>query len=112
MKPIGEILRNARNKKSLSIEEVSKVTKIRKKYLLSLEESAWNKLPGVAYVTGFVKRYAEAVDLDPEKVAVVFRREFIYQQQQELLPESYNNPPLNRSGFVLTIKRIISKLIG
>lgn len=112
MRPVGDILKAARNKKGMTIGEVSDSTKIRKKYLEYIEESEWDKLPGRAYVTGFVKRYADAVDLDAEKVSIIFRREFTYQQKQEVLPESIKNPPLNRSPFFLTIKRFLSKLIG
>ena len=112
MKPIGEILYNARKKKGLTFDEVSKQTKIRKKYLQYIEKSQWDQLPGVAYVTGFIKRYADALDLDSEKVAIVFKREFTYHQKQEILPESIKNPPLNRSRFFLTIRSFISKLIG
>ena len=112
MRPVGEILQAARHKKDMTIADVSDLTKIRKKYLEHIEKSEWDKLPGVAYITGFVKRYADAVDLDPEKVSIVFRREFTYQQKQEVLPESIKNPPLNRSPIFLTIKRFLSKLIG
>ncbi|MCR4263930.1 MAG: helix-turn-helix domain-containing protein [Candidatus Roizmanbacteria bacterium] len=112
MRPVGEILKSARRRKGMTIVELSDLTKIRKKYLEHIENSEWDELPGVAYITGFVKRYADAVDLDAEKVSIVFRREFTYQQKQEVLPESIKNPPLNRSPIFLTIKRFLSKLIG
>ncbi|KKR50216.1 MAG: Transcriptional regulator, XRE family [Microgenomates group bacterium GW2011_GWC1_41_8] len=112
MRSVGEILKAARHKKGMTIAEVSDLTKIRKKYLEHIENSKWVELPGAAYITGFVKRYADTVDLDAEKVSIVFRREFTYQQKQEVLPESIKNPPLNRSPIFLTIKRFLSKLIG
>ena len=111
-RPVGEILKAARNEKGLTLDQVSRQTKIRTKYLHSIEQSRWRDLPGVAYIIGFVKRYAEAVGLDPDKVALVFKREFTFEQNQDVLPESFKNPPLNRSAFFLTIRKILSKLIG
>lgn len=110
MKPIGTILRNARLQKGMNLEDVSKKTKIRVKYLSYIEQNAWDELPGTTYAKGFVKSYASAVGLDPDKIFMLFRREYKDTEKRELMPKGLVDQPLSPPGFVLTIKRILSKL--
>lgn len=110
MQPIGKILSAARKEKNLTLEEVSERTKIRSKYLEAIEENAWQKLPGVAYIRGFIKSYADIVGLDSQKVLLLFRREYAEDIKQEVLPKGIMNEPLPSSNFFLTFRRFISKL--
>lgn len=63
---IGDRLRNAREAKGLSLEAVEGLTRIRAAYLRALEDEAFERLPGPAYVKGFLRTYAAALGLDPE----------------------------------------------
>ncbi|RJX24680.1 MAG: helix-turn-helix domain-containing protein [Dethiobacter sp.] len=65
MKEIGNLLRKAREEKGISLDDISKETKIQKKYLNSLEEGDFSLFPGRVYVKGALRNYAEAVGLDP-----------------------------------------------
>lgn len=60
---IGLILRQKRESLGLSIEDVSVVTKIRQPFILALENNAFQELPGSVYVSGFLKNYAEVLNL-------------------------------------------------
>lgn len=75
MRTAGEILREARNKKNLSLEEVERATKIRGKILQLLEEGNWNIL-APTYIKGLLKNYASYLGLPEEKVLAFFRREY------------------------------------
>jgi len=44
---------------SLSIEEVSEKLKIRKQYLIAMEEGRWEDIPGKAYRDGYLKMYCK-----------------------------------------------------
>jgi cytoskeleton protein RodZ len=66
LESVGQDLRHAREKKGESLEQVSRVLKIRKDLLQSLEESNLESLPGRAYVIGFVRSYADYLGLDAE----------------------------------------------
>jgi hypothetical protein len=65
---IGDILRNAREKKNLSVLDVATATRIKASYLEALEQGEYGLLPGPAYVTGFLKNYASFVGLHPDDV--------------------------------------------
>lgn len=68
MEAIGEVLRNAREAKKLTIKEISKDTNINPVYLTALEEENFDKLPGETYVVGFLKNYAEYLKLDADEI--------------------------------------------
>ena len=50
-------------------------TKIRARYLDSLERGDWKALPGAVYTKGFLRNYALYLGLDPEDVLRQWRRE-------------------------------------
>ena len=62
---LGEELRDARLALGLSIEDVAAQLRIRRVYLLALEEGRVRDLPSPAYAVGFVRNYAAALGLEP-----------------------------------------------
>lgn len=63
---IGSILRHRRQELNLTLEEVAEQTKIRKSYILALEEENFEELPGKVYIVGFLKNYARVLGLAVE----------------------------------------------
>jgi len=61
---IGNTLREARTRRGLDIFECESATKIRAKYLRAMEEEQFDLMPSPAYVRGFLRTYAEYLDLD------------------------------------------------
>lgn len=76
MKTIGEIIKEARLKKKITLEEAEKETKIRKKFLLAIEKNDFSLFPSLATASGFIKNYAEYLGLSSEKALAFFRRDF------------------------------------
>jgi cytoskeletal protein RodZ len=69
------ILKSARTKADLTLEAVEQQTHIPAKHLQALEQGAYHLLPAEAYNIGFVRRYAETLKLDPEKIVAQYREE-------------------------------------
>lgn len=109
MRTIGEILKRARAEKKLTFEEIEIHLRIRKKFLVALEENSWDKLPSLPYIKGFLKNYSSFLGLKPDEMLAIFRRQFRQQERQGLLPEGVTEP-LNQSFFRYTPKTI-SKLV-
>jgi cytoskeleton protein RodZ len=61
---IGNTLREARLRRGLDIAECEAETKIRGKYLRAMEEEHFDVLPAPTYVRGFLRAYAEFLELD------------------------------------------------
>lgn len=69
---IGQVLKQEREERRLSLEEVSSTTRIPRRALQSLEEDRFEDLPSGVFVRGFIKAYASAVDIDAEGVLAHF----------------------------------------
>lgn len=101
MRTVGEILKKARLEKKITLDEVEKKIRIRQKYLSALEENAWDTLPSLPYIKGFLRNYSIFLGLKPEEMLAFFRRQFREQEKSGLLPEGMAKP-LNDSGFSWT----------
>lgn len=75
MSELGALLREAREQRGLSLEDIQETTKIRKRYLEAIESGDHRVLPGPFYVRAFVKSYSEAVGLDPDEVLRLYQHE-------------------------------------
>lgn len=64
MPGIGETLREARLSRGLTHQYISQIIKIRAEFLQALEEENYAALPGNFYAKNFLRRYADALDLD------------------------------------------------
>ncbi|WP_165585351.1 helix-turn-helix domain-containing protein [Roseococcus sp. SYP-B2431] len=62
---LGEELRDARLALGLAIEDVAAQLRIRRVYLIALEEGRVRDLPSAAYAVGFVRNYSGFLGLDP-----------------------------------------------
>lgn len=62
---IGQRLREARQGRSLSLEDVAYATRIRVRYLSAMEEGDYEAIPSAAQARGFLRTYASYLGLDP-----------------------------------------------
>ena len=68
MDEIGTLLRETREAKGLTIDEVSRRTHINPKYLQALESSNYQALPTPVHVRGFLRNYASLLGLDAKSL--------------------------------------------
>ncbi len=66
---VGNKLREARTRRSLSLQEAEEATKIRCRYLLAIENEDWEQLPGDTYARAFIRTYGGFLGLDGERLA-------------------------------------------
>jgi len=76
------ILHDTRLDKDLTLEEVSKKTKIPQKYLTALENGDCPNYPQEPYCSLFVRDYAKFLGLNSHEVLSIFRRDY-YQKQKK-----------------------------
>lgn len=103
MKGLGEILSEARKKKHISQSRAASDLLIKKEHIEALENQNWPGLPEPTFVKGFLKTYANYLDLDPIHVLAIYRREFDESKFQKPRP----NPRAEKRLF-LTPTRIIN----
>lgn len=66
MDEIGHILREARENKGLTLEDVQTNIRINVRYLSALESGNYSALPTPVHVRGFLRNYARYLGLDPQ----------------------------------------------
>ncbi len=74
MKEIGEYLKNRRIELGISLDEAEQFLKIRKKYLVAIEEGDESVLPGKTYFVGYLRNYANFLQADQDYVNQLLAR--------------------------------------
>lgn len=71
---IGQSLRHAREAAGHSLTEVSVVTRIHKEQLRALEEGRMDALPGQTFVVGFLRLYANYLQLPADELVAQYQK--------------------------------------
>lgn len=71
--PVGEVLRRARLHYNQSTQDVERNLRIRASQIEAIENGEFHKIPGRAYVIGFLRSYAEYLGLDGEKMVSLYK---------------------------------------
>ncbi len=72
LQSIGEMLRQAREARAMSLQEVEQRTRIRVKFLQALESGDLSVLPSPIHAKGFLRNYAQFLHLDGNALAAQF----------------------------------------
>ncbi len=130
-KIVGEKLKNAREEKGLSLQEVALALKISTKTLKAIEEGNEKNFPAKTFLRGFIQSYASYLKLDVNEILASFYEEFgstrpkvefgpldpsekpsaILQRESSRDPANLKTVALVGIGLILAIGIIISKKI-
>lgn len=83
---IGHVLCNARIARGMSVEEVAQQLRLSVQQVDAIEKEDFEKLPGQTFIRGFVRNYANLVELDPSTIL-------------PLLPQSATSVRVQRTPF-------------
>ncbi len=108
----GAFLKKMRQEKGWSLEKVSEETKILLSILKDLENDKYGNLPPPVYLKGVIKKYANFLKLDKEKVLGLYQKS----NGRDLSSGKYDLLPKNRfltyqSKFVSFFKNISPKIL-
>lgn len=101
---MGERLREGRQQRGLSVEEVAAQLKISPRLIRDLEAGNEPSLPHAVYVRGFIKSYARLLDINPEELAEGLA---VYDQVEDAAPAPVLAPPRPRSGRGLLLLALL-----
>jgi len=94
---LGKRLKEAREEKGLTLDDLQEITKIQKRYLSGIEQGNYSMIPGKFYVRAFIKQYAEAVGLQPE---------IIFDEYKDEIPTVYDEELPEKLSRVQTRKNV------
>lgn len=98
---LGPWLRNAREKRGISIRQISDQTKVGTGLLEALENGDVSRWPGGIFRRAFLRSYAEAIGVDPDMV--------LKRAEEELFPPE---DPVMPAAPVSTMSRTSAKAQG
>lgn len=70
---VGEFLRLERLNQGLSLEAISRITRISLHNLQYLENGQYHLLPAEIYTRGYLRSYAKVLRLDPEEIIKAYQ---------------------------------------
>mgnify|MGYP001462351626 CR=1 FL=1 len=70
---LGAKLRQVREKKGISLDELALQTRIDKKHLIAIEQGRLDALPGPIYIRSYLRSYAIYVGLNPQTVIKAYQ---------------------------------------
>jgi cytoskeleton protein RodZ len=88
---VGILLRQTREAQNFSIDDMSQKTRLRDVHLISLEAGDVEKLPGTAFVAGFMRLYAKNLGIANDPVVERFLLDF-ESKRQNLTADSFSSP--------------------
>jgi len=108
MKQIGKELKEVREEKGISLDEVAEKTKIQTRFLKAIENGNWEDLPEEVYLRGFLRTYAEALGLDGKEFVESYNRSL----NQDIPPSLPEEDEEEESSSQFLLLMIIIILIG
>lgn len=80
---LGGYLRLERERRQVSLQDISVATKIQLKFLEALERDAYDCLPSTPFVVGFLRAYAQYLALDAEAILAAYRAIYMVLEEPE-----------------------------
>lgn len=91
---VGGMLKEARESRGLSLEDVSVATKINSRILVDIEAGAFEKLPAEVYVKSFLKEYADFLGLNAREVLAQYQQPSVSGRKKQIpVPQEKNVSP-------------------
>lgn len=97
MKTVGQILKKARLEKNLSLDHLSSLTRIDAKYIDCLEADNYSSLPSETFIKGFIRNLSLSLELNPDELVAIFRRDFKIINERQSQPKKYHSKKPNIS---------------
>lgn len=111
MEEIGKTLRENRERLGLTLDEIARITRIRKARLEALERGELDSMPSEAQARGFLRNYADALGLDPEGLLAQYSAKQVAVQKsprQKPTPRIPSSARNGRSGSELLITALVA----
>lgn len=108
MMSVGQKLRQARESRGLTIQQVAVQTKISSRYLQAIEADDPKSLPGAFFYKSFVQQYAGVLDVPMEDLRWELDR--VVPPPERTVDEEYTPPPEAHSRFLTEPEPLTSRM--
>lgn len=110
---IGATLREARERRAITLADAEAATRIRARYLAALEEERFAELPGEAYARSFLREYADFLGLDGQRLAADYELRFATPEPLAVEPVSFQRRGRpGRSWLIALLVLVVAAIIA
>jgi Helix-turn-helix domain/RodZ C-terminal domain len=110
---IGLALREARERRGVTLADAEGATRIRARYLVLLEQERFAELPGEAYARSFLREYGEFLGLDGQQLSAEYELRFAAPEPAYVEPVSFSGRgwPARRWLLVLVPPIVVAVIV-
>lgn len=102
---LGTSLREAREARGVSLAQAAAETRIIQRYLAAIESGEYHHLPGDVYARGFIRNYAQYLNLPADELIDMYRAERGVSAPIRVVPAAV--PPRTRTIFIPSIWAVV-----
>ena len=95
---IGTRLRQERERQGRTLKEVADATNIKEAYLAAVETERFDTIPGVVFVKGFIRTYANYLGLNGDALVEEYKESFVSRTPQPEVRPVTGNPVRKERG--------------
>ncbi len=111
MKNLGEILKSQRKRQKLTYNQVYSKIKVQPMYIKALEQNDYSVFDGRIHAKGFLKIYAELLNLNVSQILALWRREYGYKFDDGFEADEKNKKDSMfsslKKGFTLSLSNVL-----
>ncbi len=111
MSTLGIRLRELREAKGVSLDDIARSTRVGRRHLEALESDSWGELPAPVFVKGFIRAYCEFLDASPDEALGLYREAIGEPVKPERVPSVLRSVPSRHAG-PLVISLILFIALG
>jgi cytoskeleton protein RodZ len=98
MSTLGIRLRELREAKGVSLDDIARSTRVGRRHLEALETDNWAELPAPVFVKGFIRAYCDFLDASPDEALGVYREATGESAKPERVQSILRSGPSRRAG--------------
>jgi len=95
---LGIRLRELREAKGVSLDDIARSTRVGRRHLEALESDSWGELPSPVFVKGFIRAYCEFLEASPDETLGLYREATGETVKPERVQSATHTPPSRRVG--------------
>jgi cytoskeleton protein RodZ len=111
----GDLLKEGRERKDISTEEVAKQLNLKHAFVVQMEANDFDQLPGATFIRGYLRAYSKLVGLDAEPVISAFNNisteekkpESRYKPKDTIKPQRNFSDPLIKYTTLIVVAALI-----
>ena len=98
MSSLGTCLRELREAKGVSLDDIARSTRVGRRYLEALESDSLGELPSPVFVKGFIRAYCNFLEASPDEAIGLYREVTGETLKPDRLLSAIRTPPARRVG--------------